>query len=528
MAEENYNNVENDGKTEHMTGVTKMTLFPTCIFSKKGAEIFALGIRNFDNSVSIRLIVKKSSQLLTTIDLKRTELSTATQVLMNYKLGIKADDIAKINREISSKYNELTVISAIKGVGWQFADNEQVIGFANVKHLDLQGNELPTYSTRKNSKNGDYSMVHKSLKEYFAGNTKRQALFCIALSSVICGLIRQNLVTVLAGNSSCGKTTLTKLFISAFANPNNSRFVTTFNATENFLVQSLTDNNGIPTLIDDTSLTKQKNLDAFLYQLINGIERGRLTNEGDISMQRTWATSTFITSEKSVLFSGDVQLKGKVGRILEIHVSGDELFNNAEQAEEMQALYRENYGLLETAYIRSLLTNAVSVNIHTLINEEIREIRAISQSDDELVNRLEEKIALVSLTSKLVNETFDFGFSCDNIRDYMIEICKENVKMYREICENVMDFPQAYSRILKSAVDKAVTKTDRFAVVKSDDFKTLFHDFSSSIGASTLKDFKALLKQNDCLFVNSGDYGYRTADLRGYALIIKEEGVKND
>lgn len=110
----------------------------------------------------------------------------------------------------------------------------------------------------------------------------------------------------------------------------------------------------------------------------------------------------------------------------------------------------------------------------------------------------------------------------------MIEICKENVKMYREICENVMNFPQAYSRILKSAVDKAVIKTDRFAVVKSDDFKTLFHEFSSSIGANTLKDFKALLKQNACLFVNSGDYGYRTADLRGYALIIKEEGDKNE
>ncbi len=160
MAEENYNNVENDRKTEHMTGVTKMTLFPTCIFLKKGAEIFALGIRNFDNSVSIRLIVKKSRQLLTTLDLKRTELSTATQDLMNYNIGIKADDIAKINREISSKYNKLTVISAIKGVGWQFADDEQVIGFANVKHLDLQGNELPTYNIRNNSKKGDYRTVN--------------------------------------------------------------------------------------------------------------------------------------------------------------------------------------------------------------------------------------------------------------------------------------------------------------------------------------------------------------------------------
>lgn len=144
MAEETRNNVDNDGKAVQLTDVTKMTHSATCIFSKKDAEIFALGIRNFDNSVSIRLIVKKSSQLLTMIDLKRTELSTATQVLMNYNIGIKADDIAKINREISSKHNEFTVVPAIKGVGWQFADNEQVIGFANVKHLDLQGNELPT------------------------------------------------------------------------------------------------------------------------------------------------------------------------------------------------------------------------------------------------------------------------------------------------------------------------------------------------------------------------------------------------
>lgn len=310
--------------------------------------------------------------------------------------------------------------------------------------------------------------------------------------------------------------------LSAFTNTENPRFSNTFNATENYIVQTLTDNNGIPVLIDDTSLTKQKDLDAFLYQVASGRERGRLNNDGVTGKQRMWATSALLTAEKSVLFSGDLNLKGKVGRVLEINISDTELFDDAEQAEKIQSLYRENFGLIEPVYLKSLLECQITERIYTLLNDEIKEIRALSQTNDELVKRLEKTIAIVSLTSKFINIAFDFEFSCDEIRNYMIELCKENVKMYREIYDSVIDFSKVYNEMIKHIIDRANTKNNSFAVISSDDFKLLYQQFAASVGSKTIKDFKTTLKQNACLFVNSGDYGYRTANFRGYAFRIKD------
>lgn len=521
MADECVSNIENGTKTEVLTTMTEMTHLTMPVYSKNGVKISALGIREVDNTISVLIIVFKSDKLVLTLNFKRTELSTATQELLNYKIGLKAEDIVKINREISSKYNDFKVIPAVNGCGWQFKDNEAVTGFANVVHLDLFGKKLPTYNNAVTSK-GNLNTFCETLKSYFENNPKRQVIFCIALSSVICGLIKHSIVTVLVGNSSCGKTTFAKMCLSAFTNTENPRFSNTFNATENYIVQTLTDNNGIPVLIDDTSLTKQKDLDAFLYQVASGRERGRLNNDGVTGKQRMWATSALLTAEKSVLFSGDLNLKGKVGRVLEINISDTELFDDAEQAEKIQSLYRENFGLIEPVYLKSLLECQITERIYTLLNDEIKEIRALSQTNDELVKRLEKTIAIVSLTSKFINIAFDFEFSCDEIRNYMIELCKENVKMYREIYDSVIDFSKVYNEMIKHIIDRANTKNNSFAVISSDDFKLLYQQFAASVGSKTIKDFKTTLKQNACLFVNSGDYGYRTANFRGYAFRIKD------
>ncbi len=77
---------------------------------------------------------------------------------------------------------------------------------------------------------------------------------------------------------------------------------------------------------------------------------------------------------KSVLFSGDMNLKGKVGRIIEINISPEELFDDAEQAEEIQRLYQSCYRVIEPIFVTYLLKNGIVI---TSICIEMSMIRSV-------------------------------------------------------------------------------------------------------------------------------------------------------
>ncbi len=71
--------------------------------------------------------------------------------------------------------------------------------------------------------------------------------------------------------------------------------------------------------------------------------------------------------------------------------------------------------------------------------------------------------------------------------------------MYRDVYDTVCTFPDVYRNMMKSVLDNAIIKNNDFAVIRTENFKTLFLAFSASMGAKTIKEFKTLLKQNGCL-----------------------------
>lgn len=68
-------------------------------------------------------------------------------------------------------------------------------------------------------------------------------------------------------------------------------------------------------IIDDTSLSRVKDMTTLIYQVAEGYDRDRLNNKAEMQEVAEWATSIFFTGEKTILFSGNNQLKGKAGRL---------------------------------------------------------------------------------------------------------------------------------------------------------------------------------------------------------------------
>ncbi len=96
--------------------------------------------------------------------------------------------------------------------------------------------------------------------------------------------------------------------------------------------------NGTPVLIDDTSLYEEDNLHKFIYRLAEGKERGRLGKNYEKANVAVWNTATFLTAERPILIDETVakKLEGVVGRLIEINVSGNDLFDSAKQAEAIE------------------------------------------------------------------------------------------------------------------------------------------------------------------------------------------------
>ena len=280
--------------------------------------------------------------------------------------------------------------------------------------------------------------------------------------------------------------------------------------------------NGIAVLIDDTSLCKDKDFDCLLYQLSDGKERGRLSKGAVPQDRASWATSTMITAEKSVLFSGNLDLEGKAGRTFEISVSDDELFDSSEQAEHMLKLVTENYGIIEPMFVEYLLKNDVLSSINELHQIEIDKARSLNLDNDKIVNRLCNNIATVTLTAEIAQKVLGIGFDIDCVRKYLVNVCIDNLKSYRDSNDTNTKFGIAYDILIERAKTEGEYK-DGYYIISTEVFKNIYK--SNCKDFCMIREWKLWLKEHNCLYVNDGDFRYRTSSFRGYA--IREQVIDN-
>ena len=482
------------------------------IMVEQGFEIKAVRVEMKDGTYEVRCALYYKGEKLGIMQTPMSRLDKDVYKLRNFRDTVSYPMLSNILAEIEDKYNELDIIHQVNGVGWQYNKDGALVGFAGAKYLDCNGLvvEREPIDLPLKAEGMRFDTV-KKINDYSAGNIKRQVLLAVGLSAPICGLLNENLVTALVGKTSIGKTISENLFKSLYAQVSN-RTEFDFDDTENYITQSLIGNKGVFVAIDDTSLADKKDFDAFVYRLANGTERGRMRRDSQLSDRGSWATSIMVSAEKSILFDGKPALQGKFRRMIELDVYQGDLFDSAEQAEMIKELSQDNNGEIAYDFVSYILRNRLVSSLKELLKSEVQSIRAVANSEDALLNALCYKIGIITLTAKWANESSGFAFDVEGIRDCLLNICEENVRLAREITNDTAVFKKVYgefySDISKGSDESKVT-------VDAETFKETSKKYYSILKVTKDKDWKHLLVEHGC-FV--GVPGERVGGVRCYTL----------
>ena len=220
-------------------------------------RVEAVGMKMSDGTISNVLTVLKSDVPCGSIEFAMSDLNKRIDTLKNFGVSLTEQDILGIVRGVRKDCEKIPVIPYVNGYGWQRKD-DVIQSYVGVEHISLDGNVLPQVITpRSLTANGDMSLLTSVLNDYLK-NEKRQAVVCASLASAICGYLKENLLISLVGMTSTGKSTATDLAVSLFTGIKAGITKMKFNATENAIIKKLSNNNGIPVIIDDTSLVSCK------------------------------------------------------------------------------------------------------------------------------------------------------------------------------------------------------------------------------------------------------------------------------
>ncbi len=448
------------------------------IITLTGLEVYGIRESMEDGSEKLRLHFKSKDRPMTKgYSFYPDELRNKGFKAKNYGVTLTALDIRNLLAAIEEKYESLRILPYIDGLGWNYDKSGNPSMYVGTEIQSINNTILSKDSEKKLPEaNGSLDTILVPLKDYLYKNIVRQVVFAFALSAVICGLLDKTLLLSLVADSSVGKTTLAKLCLSAYCSPIFDQLSKTFNATENYLIKCLDKIKGAMLLIDDSSLSRSKDYTNLVYELASGIEKGRLGKGNKPCEPSRWATVIMMTAEKSLLFNCDADHEGVIARLFEIPASGNDLFDSAEQANCMQKLYGENYGLIVPQFVSYLIQHGHVQNIAALYSKEIEKVR-VGLGTEPILNRIAENISIVTLTTELAGQALNIPFDTEAIKQYLLNISESNLEEFRSMQTKANILNEVYPLLVDYAMTNSPYKKDNFVVIE----KGLMSKFYSSI-----------------------------------------------
>ena len=154
-----------------------------------------------------------------------------------------------------------------------------------------------------------------------------------------------------SGQSGTGKTVVLMVAASVWGNPANGHYIQTFNGTKASMEYTAGFLNHFPLILDELQLAKdqQGRLRFSVYDLTEGIGRGRAQKTGGIRRTERWE-NVFITSGESALVTA-ADGAGAFNRVVNVEFLDPIVANGAKTAD----LVRKNYGWAGQLFVQAVL-----------------------------------------------------------------------------------------------------------------------------------------------------------------------------
>lgn len=348
--------------------------------------------------------------------------------LMTKGVGVQKHVVDTVSLFLTIQEKDAPYIVSHSGLGWDQENQRQF----KLHEIIGSSNSNSEYTGMFDVKpKGTFEAWEEGVKTHVIPFPNLSLALVLGLSAPVASLISnavdiETLIVHIFGESSTGKTRSVKLAVSAFGKPSDSHdgLVQSWNGTQKSIIQKMSGVHGVPIVLDESSMTRIKNFTNFIYQVAMGIESSRLTQEIKQRERGKWSGVILSTGEVSLLGKSD-QNTGL--RVRTIELDNLAWTNSAEHAEALDKVITNNYGHAGPKFVKHLLTYETD-QIVTKWEHWSKKCYEAMEVTDQFSQRIANKLALITVTAELMNETFDFKVDVEAILNVLLEVEQATVE----------------------------------------------------------------------------------------------------
>ncbi|WP_381414715.1 cassette chromosome replicative helicase [Staphylococcus aureus] len=310
------------------------------------------------------------------------------------------------------------------------------------------------------------------------------------------------------GNSSTGKSTAAALAVSIAGNPTkgNNTLFRSWNGTRNALEGYLSQNFGLPIVLDELSAATFKSTTGLLYSIAEGQGRQRANIHGGVKSLKNWGTSVISTAEHSI-FNNSARNDGLNVRTIEI---SEAFTRSADNADAIKKATSANYGHVMPLVAEYLLNREAEV-IQWFRTEHQWFKTQLENETSNTGIRMFKRYATITTSALILERVIATPIDLNAVRDYLINYHLDSVSerdLSSKALETITQFV-AQNRGKFSEDNKLSNMIENYGLIELKD---------DHIQVKILKDvFKHMLEENQYQDVNNvinalRDKGYIQSD----------------
>lgn len=296
------------------------------------------------------------------------------------------------------------------------------------------------------------------------------------------------------GNSSTGKSTAAALAVSIAGNPTKGSrtLFRSWNGTRNALEGYLSNNFGLPIVLDELSAATFKNTTGLLYSMAEGQGRQRSNIHGDVKSLKNWGTSVISTAEHSI-FNNSARNDGLNVRTIEI---SEAFTTSADNADAIKKATSANYGHVMPLVAQYLLNHEQEV-IQWFHTEHQWFKTQLENETSHTGIRMFKRYATITTSARILEHVIATPVNLDAIRNYLLNYHSDSVSersLADKALETITQFV-AQNRGKFSDDNRLSTMVENYGLIELKD---------NCIQVKILKDvFKRMLEENQYQDVNN-------------------------
>src|SRR5699024_2200136 len=226
------------------------------------------------------------------------------------------------------------------------------------------------------------------------------------------------------GNSSTGKSTAAALGVSITGNPTkgSNTLFRSWNGTRNALEGYLSNNFGVPIVLDELSAATFKDTTGLLYSLAEGQGRQRSNIDSNVKALKNWGTTVISTAEHSIL-NDSARNDGLNVRTIEI---SEAFTTSADNADAIKRATSVNYGHIMPLVAEYLLKREDEV-IKWFHTEHDWFKKQLKNETSNTGIRMFKRYAVIATSARIFERVIAVPIDIDAVREYLVSYHLESV-----------------------------------------------------------------------------------------------------